>query len=418
MHEFTYRSQIARAITKWQIKGLSKLKKKDLVKLYKQKTKQKKSPSMKKTKISPFFTGALTNPELQDDKLILLNHPDVRELNGNVYFAFWKFGQTDLLDDDPDNPLIQVCETKNFAILKSAKYATLVGSGDFGAVFHCCPRLLFSGEDAPLNFCKFVMKVQVWFSDPFQASTASTALRELYFHSLLSERAPETVPHIYEHRICVSKEQKFKQLSFVMDAFDHTMERRKFLRADWKQMLDALYQLRYHLILHRDVKPDNFLKRTNSFGQSQIVITDLGLAKQLNPADMKHWKLDFEENKLFTTSYFTPDVAQKILDDSNQEYGWIQRQTNNTLFDKFSKKHQLEPFMDFVAFDAYLVTHSYTLEDLEYAGNPFVPGKIWDLLAALSSYWNDIVEKLQTVRQANHITNTKQLLEYYGVDFS
>lgn len=49
-----------------------------------------------------------------------------------------------------------------------------------------------------------------------------------------------------------------------------------------KQLLTALLEMKNKNVIHRDLKPDNIMIRTNSQGEDECVIIDFGLATFAN----------------------------------------------------------------------------------------------------------------------------------------
>jgi hypothetical protein len=297
---------------------------------------------------------------------------------------------------------VRLCETKNFRIRQNQKARVLLGYGSFGFVFACCPQ-----DDRKQLHCQYAMKIQLVFT----VDKLDRLLGEMFMICVTNDLLSGYVPKFYEWGFCgfVNQDEiKYAQLSMVTRRYDTNlmcviMKKQQGVLY-WDQLegvIRILLEFRKQLVIHGDTKPDNFLYRKGG----EIVATDFGFTSFIDRKDMEHWNLNFEEKTDFTLTrkVFDSQMIERYENLTLQranKYGWLTTlvsPSNKGHFIQEIKQHHLDPFMDLVTFDAYLVSRKINIVDratnqkIAYRGNPHVPVEVWNILGNSDEHFRQAV---------------------------
>jgi len=299
----------------------------------------------------------------------------------------------------PGGQNVLICNTKHFRVDPHRK---AIGAGAEGQVLASCSK------SSPKQCNTIIKSITLTAHD---IDTKDYISREMYFSYWIQEHAASLhiAPRFYEHRICHEKNNPdVRVLSLVMDKFQGSMadrfEKRKhdLPKSDVHQMLNLLQQLRLFLIVHGDVKLDQFLWRKKSGGGIQIVLSDYGFAGSISPLAMQEAHLKY--NRTINTTI--KKASEWAGADPRQieflpKIGWISNPENGFFSRKWQdwesvndeqEKHldalhktrgskyiePILPFFDLVCFDLDLLDFQTTVDKVPYAGTDLIPEQVWN----------------------------------------
>jgi serine/threonine protein kinase len=300
----------------------------------------------------------------------------------------------------PQGHTLSVCDTRHFRV--DVRKPPL-GEGAEGMVLASC----FIGAK---NKCTTVIKSIPIGTD---IETRDYISREMYYSYWIQEFAGSfhIAPKFYEHRIChQAQDPRVRILSLVMDKYQGSMLNLVetqgldvFTAHDIQQMVDILKLLRFFLIVHGDVKLDQFLWRKRGKGGGRhIVLGDYGYAGTIPPDIMKQAGISWNQktNAAITKASewagvdprqieFLPKIGWFISPDNNfyplQWQEWAaqheEEERNLDALHKTNGSKYIElilPWFDLICFDLDLIDMSAQVDGVPYAGTTLVPEYVWD----------------------------------------